>query len=63
MARDFTPRPQRWLQWGERPVADRGGVQSHNLHLESHHYDTVAVLSHGLRIGQEKMIARLDDTG
>jgi hypothetical protein len=34
-----------WLQWGERPVADRGGVQSHNLHLESHDVAGVAALS------------------
>jgi hypothetical protein len=44
MARDLTPRPQRWLQWGERPVADRGGVQSHNLHLESHDVAGVSAL-------------------
>jgi hypothetical protein len=41
---DLTPRPQRWLQWGERPVADRGGVQSHNLHLESHDVAGVSAL-------------------
>jgi hypothetical protein len=61
MARDLTPRPQRWLQWGERPVADRGGVQSHNLHLESH--DLAGVSALGRMTGKGRISSFREEGG